>query len=473
MSAAAATAADDQRITDPQDERLHLRESASVASPIQPDGTVLIHVIRPGIGKGRGRRYYSPEMLRENAHKWSGSRMFLNHETDREARERGHLPRKVEHLGGRILESWWDGDVPASDRFEQGAVIAKVRPTKQIREMIEDDPELIETSINALATATRPGRVRGQIVALVEGIRDEPKPALDWIAGEGGAGGKVLLEATDQEEAVLESLNNDEFQEYLEKNRPELLEALRASDSGNDDRPDEEDEVTEITAEVLQEALASDDGKAALATALADPMKEALQEALKDVQPGIDEDSLNNLIESRLAEQADTLRIDARTDADRQIELRDMRDKAHSLVESAKLHPRLKESIKAKFALIDGKTPTDALNLGPETDEEGNVTKPAMDVLIEAVSQEIADARELQADLRPTRVRGQGAGSTRRSTKKDTKLQEGAEENGDGNGDGGSADDDVPHSTGSSLADELLLEAGFQPDALDSVYARA
>lgn len=448
----------------PADDPLAICEAAALASPIQADGTVLMHVIRPGIGRGRGGHYYPPEMLRENAHVFVGARMFLDHETEKQRRERGHLPRPVEHLAGRILESWWDESVPADDRFEQGAVTARVMPRRVVKEMIEDDPQLLEVSINALATGKHMGRhPTGRSVPIVEGIRAKPL-TVDFISGEGGAGGRILLESeSDDEEAVLESLTDDEFEEYLRENRPEFLSALRDPRGGNDDRRRENDVPETITAEALTEALASDDGKAVLLP--------IIQEAFSTFEPPkaeIDEDAIERIVEARMAERSDLLTIEARNAAHRRTEVGQMREKALALIEASKLHPKLKEKLVSEFSLLESGEPSPALDVKPELDAEGNVVKTALALLEESVKHEIDDALELQGVLGTrTRVRGQGStGKTRISL---AELQESKEVDEEGK----PVVRKPKASTGSPLTDTLLESAGVPTESLDKLWATA
>lgn len=464
---------DEQRLLAEAPDELRLTEGASVvpaslresilgrarARGIEiNEGEELLQIIRPGVGEGRGTRYYAPEMLAENADVFTGARMFRNHLTDKQRRELDGLPRPIEHLAGRIVESWWDGDVPADDRFEQGGVYARVKPTKFIREALDDDPDLFDTSISALATTIRPGHKFGRKVAIVEGIRRKPI-SVDWVT-EGGAGGRALREAADQEEAVLESMSNTELEEYLAEERPELLEALREhreGDGGDEshDRRQEEDVPEAITPEALREALQTDEGRAILS--------ELVEEVAPSTDGYVKADEVESLVESRMAERADLIRIDARGDLERQIELRDMRDDARVLVEAAKVHPRLAARITERFSLSETGEPTAELAaISSDFDEEGNLVKPAKAKLVEAVESEIADAKAIMGDIRPTRVRGQG---------RDTRLIEAKDEKETPEGDDGKKDKPKSKaSTGSSLADELLEGAGFAPEQLDSLW---
>lgn len=470
-----------------------LMEAVLANAPEQPPGTKLLQIIRPGVGQGKGTRYYGAPMLETNHHVFRGARMFRNHLTEAERRKLEGLPRPIEHLAGRIVETWWDGSVPADNRFEQGGVYAWMKPVRQIAELIDDDPDLVETSISALATAVRPGRVNGKSVTIVEGIRAKPV-SVDFVT-EGGAGGKVLTEAADQEEAVLESMSDEEVERYLTEERPGLLEAIKATaedpDGDGDDDSDEiksradahvkkgksrkealvlarqeikdgsDNDVKEgaevadaIDLDALREALQTDDGKA------------VLQEALVGFAPEgyVKADDVERLVESKLSESADLIRIEARGDLERKIELRDMADRAGTLVESAKLHPVLTKRLKAQFALSESGEPTDALNIGAEVDADGTIVKRPMELLVEAVTAEIEDARKLMGDLRPTRVRGAGVAklveAKHGEDDKDTERKPAERER-----------EAVSTTTGSTAADELLESAGFSRESLPGLWA--
>jgi hypothetical protein len=477
---------DEQRELSEAPDELRLTESATVVAPSLREGILerarargielregeeLLQIIRPCVGRGKGTREYQPGMLEADAPNWRGVRMFRNHLTEAERKKLEGLPRPIEHLAGRIRESWWDGDVPASSdgRYGQGGVFAAIKPTKFIREMLDDDPDLIESSISALATALRPERRDGRAVSVVEGIRPKPR-SVDWVT-EGGAGGKVLREsAHEQEEAVLESMTDQEIKEYLKAERPGLLEALDAHreggpGSGNDDRRQEDDVPDTITPEALTEALATDAGKAALAPVLS----EAVQAALADYVPEgyVRADEVESLVESKMAERADLIRIEARGDLHREVELRDLADQARTLVEAAKLHPKLAKRIVEKYALVEGAA-TDALAaVKADFDPDGNVTKSAAEKLAEAVAEEIEDARALLADVRPTRVRGQGR--TERLTESRQQRDDDTSKDDDTKGRGKPKPVAVT-TTGSSLADELLEGAGFSKESLGGLW---
>jgi len=412
------------------DDDLTLHEPALVES-VADDGTVLIHLIRPCIGRGRGKHLYEADMLAANAHKFAGWKMFVDHRDPVAQRKANGLPRSVRDLGGRIVESWWDPDVPAEGRFGKGAVIGRAKPTPFIRSLVESDPELVETSINTLATGIRPVNRNGQRVAMVEGIQD--RGSVDWVT-EAGAGGKVvaLMEAAEQEMTaeVVADMSDDEFIEYAAEARPGLFAALaEASDGDAEDKKDggddedQEDEhgklvkaymkkglprklahkaATRKLAEAEQKADATDDDdKTEDDTMEVTITPEVMQEAMQTPEFA---DMVRGLVESVVAEERDLIRAEARADADRQIELRDLRDAAHAQIAEARLPDPLAAQVRGEFTLIEG-VPTAALDVVDEYDDDGNRTKTAAQVLHEAVAEQVERSRALVAELRPTRVR--------------------------------------------------------------------
>jgi len=176
---------------------------------------------------------------------------------------------------------------------------------------------------------------------------------------------------------------------------------------------------------------------------------EQLQEALESdaFQQHIDaivEARVRGLVESTLSEERDLMHEEARANAGRQIELRDLRDEAHAQIDEAKLPTAWKAEVKKQFTIEEGR-PTSSLDVVDEIDDEGKVLKTARDILTEAVSAEVDRQRSLLAAAAPTRVTGQGAN-----------RDENGEKTAKGTGYGA-----------------LLEEAGFDSDKLDDVWATA
>lgn len=415
--AAVATA-----ITPDQAEALELHETASIAieegasSPIAADGTVLVHVIRPGVGKGRGRHVYEAAMLEEHAPMFAGKplinrteagkpwKMYADHRAPEAKKAAGGLPRSLRDVAGIIKESWWDADVPPDPAggFGQGAVVARVKPVPWVRELIETDPELVETSISAQATSVRAVTRDNQRAWLVEGIR--PRGSVDFVT-EAGAGGRVapLLEGFAEDSGgmageLLEAMDDEDFREYLAETRPELLEAIR-SDEPNKPTPTEDDDVAEITKEALAEALAASPNL--LVDALSGDAGKA---------------ALHELVEGEVAE----VNSRAQATVSRVIALARLERTAHELIEATKLPDSWKAGLKERYTLLETGEPTEALDVFDETGEFGQVTKSAREVLREALEADITIEQTKLRAARPTVVRGQGG--------RDAELQEAADE---------------------------------------------
>lgn len=386
----------------PPREVFELREAVSLSeASVAADGTIPLVVIRPTVGRGKGRHLYTAEMLKENSHVFGdqrdaqgnlhrpGWKMFLDHQSEEAKRAAGGLPRSVRDLAGRVIESWWDESLPADGRYGQGGVVARVRPTRYVRELIQDDAEILEASINARATSVRPIQHNGQRVWLVEGIED--RGSVDFVT-EGGAGGRVaaLMESVYHDEhaednALLDTLSDEELVAKLRKDRPELIEALASeppappvkTDPPKADPPDEPVDVLTV----LTEALRSDEGRVLL--------REAVGDALSD--------------------ERDLIRAEARADADRVIQLHSMEREAHNMIEAAKLSSRWEANLKERFSLSEA-GPSYDLDVVDEIDEETRqVTRPAEAILRESVTGAITEARDLISSTGGgTRVRGQG-----------------------------------------------------------------
>lgn len=421
-------------------------------------GRVPLHIIRPGLGRGKGRHLYEASMLRENASKFAGWRMFVNHLAPEAKKALAGLPRHVEHLGGRITESWWSDDVPASDRHDRGAVIGMAKPTPQIRDLIDNDPELLEASISATATGVKPRDVQGGRAWVVEGIEDTG--SVDWVT-EAGAGGRVvsIIEAAmaddpDGHLTLLASMSDDEFTEHLRETRPELLESLGSSGGESDpNKGAEEHTMPEKTpTEVLQEALSSEEGRTALMEAvdfdeqIQEAVTDALEESLPQALSQVLSEALPGLLREALEEEREVIRATARADADRRVQITEMRSVAHETINATRLPDPFKADLRGRFDIVEGK-PTPDLNVIDEVNDDGEVTKRAEDKLREAVTERIKHAQALYAAANPTRVTAQGpSGGDNEEEVTETAVPKGG------------------------LVEDLLQEAGFDEKARESLY---
>jgi ribosomal protein L37AE/L43A len=454
--------------TPPRD-ALDLRESITLTESVAPgesvfdeDGCVPIHIMRPCIGKGKGHHLYEADMLEANAGNFTGWKMYVDHESEQARKAAGGLPRKTRDLGGRIVESYWDGTVPADPvrGFGQGAIIGRAKPVRYIRELIEDDPEILEASIAASATGVRPVVKNGQRVWLVEGIED--RGSVDWVT-EAGAGGRVaaLIEASyddDADEALLESMSDEDFLAAAEGRGLRLAEAdskakpKKCPNCGHKvefgrhkncekcgasmkklaeaDSTSEGDDMAEITPEQLEEALAAK--PETLVTALAQS---------SEVQVFI-----TSLVEAAVEEGREEIVAEVEAKADRRVALTEMAAAAEKQIsEATQLPESWRAELVSKFSLVEG-APAPALDVVDDVDENGEVTKTAAEKLREAVEAEIKRERDRLAEASPTRVRGQGGSST--------EIKEGADASTDSPG----SDEDLPEWA------QFLQEAGVDPD---------
>jgi len=369
---------------------------------------VLTHVIRPCIGRGRGRHLYRPDMLREHAEHFAGWPMYVDHLSPQAKQAQAGLPRSLTHVGGIVEESWWDADVPADPRkgFGKGAVVGWARPFGLAKKLIDFDPRLVEASISADATGVRETTVQEAAKALglqlqearhardrvydVVGIAEGG--SVDWVTL-AGAGGRVVTlmeslydEGSVEAQALITEMNDDEFVRFLDTERPYLREALADDNQGGD--------MGEVTPEAIQEALQSEAGQ----SILQDVIQEAVQAQVNEQLPA--------LVEA----ERDVIRAEAEASADRKVQLRDMRDEAAALIAEAKLPPTWKEGLRQRFSLRESGQPSSELDVVEEVDDKGQVTKGASSVLREAVEAAIKDERRKLGEAVPTRVHGQGPG---------------------------------------------------------------
>lgn len=270
----------------------------------EDDGSMRICIIRPCISRGKRIRglppIYTPKMLAESAAVFTDWPMYEDHlaeqavENFREQLVEAQLgdivewleerARRIKEIGGRVDRSFFNPDIVFEDDeafgFRKGGVEGRVVPQRRIREMIEDDPKLLNVSINAWPSGAKPGTAPWDSSArgmLIEGIRPKPRGSVDWVF-RGGAGGRLLAEedvesavsvleawhAADRDEGPLaeepevkkklSELKPGELREWLSEEAAHLLPAL----AENTDPQPTSTQVAPaggITAEQLAEAL--------------------------------------------------------------------------------------------------------------------------------------------------------------------------------------------------------------------------
>jgi hypothetical protein len=193
--------------TDPRTEDPELRiqearfvEGSVVPSPDRKGVDAVVDLICEGFGNERDNHHYGAGVLRESAALFGTGRvkMYLNHLDDETRRKLRGLPRPVEHVGGRILESW----VAQRDDGKQ-TIRSRVRISHPLLvSIVEADPELLGVSIDARGRAEDriiEGRQARDVTRITRVV------SADFVT-EAGAGGKI----TELVEAFVEAQRDQE-----------------------------------------------------------------------------------------------------------------------------------------------------------------------------------------------------------------------------------------------------------------------
>ena len=185
------------------DDELREASQARVVVPkkgrvFDADGACRVAIIRPCVSRGKRLRglppIYTGQMLEANSGIWANWLMYMDHLTEAMTEAVRRRGRSIHDLGGRILESSWNPTFRGADDddfgYQPGATIGRVRPRKAIREMIEDDPELLHVSINAFPTDHPSEHAAIQEIAESAGAR----VAVSTHVADGGEGARELAQ---------------------------------------------------------------------------------------------------------------------------------------------------------------------------------------------------------------------------------------------------------------------------------------
>jgi len=180
-------------------------------------GEVEVVLIEQGTNMNK-RRHYPESTIREAAPLFSGLKMYINHPTKSEDRERPE--RNLKDWGSTVVES----------HFDNGKAMGKVAVHDNwLRERLKDPVARahIGLSINAGGRVSY-GKVQGQEMQVVEKIimqRQNGPASVDWVT-EAGARGRVsrLLKESNKEGKRMEIL--EATFEDLKKENPKLVEAI-------------------------------------------------------------------------------------------------------------------------------------------------------------------------------------------------------------------------------------------------------
>jgi hypothetical protein len=187
-------------------------------------------------------------------------------------------------------------------------------------DLAETLPKAVALSVNMDSTKVRMGKTpKGRTAPLVEGVV-KGSGSLDLITGKAGAGGKVLQRLRESAEARygsangdLDTLDDDALVEAV-RARPDLAQRL-----GIEPDPPPEDQPVSGTLDHTKiiEAIGSD---------------EAATTALVEALAG--SPAFSRVIEAKVEEARDEGREEGKAETNRLLDLRDMRDEAHRLIEA-------------------------------------------------------------------------------------------------------------------------------------------
>jgi len=253
-------------------------ESGQIVEAVEETEGLVWKAVLIEAGMSVNRRRYRPEVLRPRVSLFDGVRVFIDHPTPTDEKERPE--RSTRDIVGWISGPAWDESVG-----EQGAVIGSLHLLESnpmsnlVREAYErGKPDLYTLSIYGKGEQ-RLVRENGQVFQDVQSI--SKISSVDLVT-EGAAGGRLVeLMASIREEEernMLESLSVDEILEV----RPDLAEMLRGkSNGGEETEAPSNEELDRVQAELasLKEAMAVSRCEAKLHSRLAEA---SLPDAMKD-----------------------------------------------------------------------------------------------------------------------------------------------------------------------------------------------
>jgi len=206
-----------QRIREARDENLQISDYISLKEAKWNDETSEVEVVLIEAGTNlEKRRHYPVQTIREAAAGFSGLKMYINHPTRAEEKERPE--RDLKQWASTIVES----------HFDSGKAIGKVSiHDTWLRERLKDPVarEHIGLSINTGGKISL-GKINGQEMQVVEKIvfaRKNGLASVDWVT-EPGARGRVsrLLEGRTEDIDMLENVTLKEVKE----SRKDLVDAI-------------------------------------------------------------------------------------------------------------------------------------------------------------------------------------------------------------------------------------------------------
>lgn len=179
-------------------------------------GLLTLTVIRPGLNKS-GERYYPANVLKRDHHIFEGAKMFVNHQTDRELKERPE--GDINNWAATMKKVWAesDGTIKGQAAVIDPALKGKLEELSR-QNMLSD----MGVSIRALGESTA-GEISGKKTNIVESLLRAR--SVDFVTY-AGAGGKV--EMLESERIDDETDVSQVSEAELRRLRPDLVQLIES-----------------------------------------------------------------------------------------------------------------------------------------------------------------------------------------------------------------------------------------------------
>lgn len=226
---------------------LLLKTDLSEASYDTTAGDLVCDLVAPGKSNSKPR-YYTERAIAEATGLYKGAKMYLDHPTEKEKRERPE--RSVKDWASTVMESFQ----------EDGRVKGRVHiHDPWLRERLGDPVFRKEVGLSHVVTAyAHDGPIDGEQMEIVESIAKVK--SVDWVT-EAAQGGKVaqMLESRRKDMEDLSTLTLED----LKEKRKDLYEAVLA-ESKKKEKEGEADESKKVATELKESLTALDTRIAAM-----------------------------------------------------------------------------------------------------------------------------------------------------------------------------------------------------------------
>jgi hypothetical protein len=158
---------------------------------------VLTRIIRPGWGNEQDNNFYPREVLERDAHAFEGSDMYVTDHKSGDKSER----TKVASVDRTSIDPK-DGSVMGLVTIYDPDLAEKTRNRARANTL-----STMRCSIYAKGLVKPDFKKDGRKGNLVEGIKDTPKPDVDWVTRDGAGGHAVEILATERVQELLSEVS--------------------------------------------------------------------------------------------------------------------------------------------------------------------------------------------------------------------------------------------------------------------------